>query len=338
MTNGQWIDGVRRRLWSAIAIVGSLIGLLQPASAQSLGPAKLRTRMTHMGAWFMSYGRSLPPYQMNLLVVANEGCMLEVQNVLGDDLPERPEFGVYFWKNPPAEAESLRQLMLSAEAEHSQAPSVPQPPGARYITFGLGTPGTDQTGPLSVVPRNQPLTPAVAAFDKAALSMAREAFNHPQMALRAKGTIHSQEVAHDGEIEGRLELTNVGTVPLTAYNPAQDGSPAKVTLLIEDPDQGWQFVDANPSELAASTGPAGASQLAPAAGPTVKIGPGEVMALSIRIRRHIYLGKGRHAVTLRYTSSREGMDENEGLKGFVQVPSGSIEARSSAPRKAKRTR
>jgi hypothetical protein len=116
MTNGQWIAGIKRRLSSAVAIVGSLIGVVQPAAAQSLGPAKLKTRMTHMGAWFMSYGRSLPPYQMNLLVVANEGCLLEIQNVLGDNLPERPEFGVYFWKNPPAEAESLRQLMLSAEA------------------------------------------------------------------------------------------------------------------------------------------------------------------------------------------------------------------------------
>jgi hypothetical protein len=62
------------------------------------------------------------------------------------------------------------------------------------------------------------------------------------------------------------------------------------------------------------------------------------MALSIRIRRHVYLKKGRHAVMLRYTSSNSGMDENEGLKGFVQVPSGTIEARGPAPKAKKKAR
>jgi hypothetical protein len=328
--NGRWIDGIKRRISSTIAIVGSLMGIVAPASAQTLGNAKLKTRMTQMGSWFLSYGRTLPPYQMNLLVVPNEGCLLEIQNMLGDSPPERPEIGVYFWKNPPADAESLRQLMLNAEAEHNAQPKVPSRPGTRYIIFGLGKHDGEGKEQVTVVSRSQPLTPAVVAFDKAALAMAHKAFDHPHMALRAKGIMHSKEVAPDGEIEGRLELTNIGTVPLIAFNPATPDSLARVTLLIEDRLQGFQSVDANPSELAASTGPAGATQLGPTTAAQIKLAPGDVLALSIRIRRHLYLDKGRSAVTLRYTSSRHGIDENEGLEGFVQVLSGSIEPHEAA--------
>jgi hypothetical protein len=339
MTNGQWIDGIKRRVSSAAAIIGSLIGIVSPpASAQTLGPAKLKTRMTQMGSWFLSYGRTLPPYQMNLLVVANEGCLLEIQNVLGDDSPPRPEIGVYFWKNPPVEAESLRQLMLNAEAESNAQPKMGSRPGARYIIFGMGKHNGDGQEPVTAVSMSRPLTPAVVAFDKAALSMAHKAFDHPHMALRAKGTVHTREIAPDGEIEGRLELTNIGIVPLIAFNPAFAGSLAKVTLLIEDSLQGFQYVDATPAELAASTGPAGATQLGATTAPQVKLAPGEVLALSIRIRRHVYLGKGRHQVMLRYTSSRDGIDENEGLKGFVQVVSGSIEPHGAEPKTAHKRR
>ena len=94
MTSDRWFDRMGRRLSSAVAILGSLIGVVaSPALGKPATNDKLQTRMTRMGSWYIIYGRTLPPYQMTMLVVADEGCLLTIENVLGDSPPERPEIG-----------------------------------------------------------------------------------------------------------------------------------------------------------------------------------------------------------------------------------------------------
>ena len=323
-----------RRLVSAIALVGSLIGTsASPEVSQSLRYDKLKARMVRMGSWFISYNKDFPPYQMSMLVVADEGCLLEFQCPMGEGLPDRPEIGRYYWKNPPEEGERLRQLMLRAEAEQATVKDPPSLPGTRFLTFGLGKKGVDEVDPLTVVPLRRPLTPTVAAFDEAMLTLARKVVDHPYTTLRAKGTLHTKELAPDGELVARLELSNTGIFPVVAYNPAFRASPAKVMVSIEERKDEFQYLDVTPDEMAASTGTSTAQQLAPTAEAKIKLGPGDVLALSIRVRKHIYLRKGRHAVELRYTSSNHGLEEGEGLAGFVDVVAGTLEIQKAVSHK-----
>lgn len=317
---------------SVLAVLGSLIGV-GPAAGKPASYQKLQTRMTRMGSWFISYGRTLPPYQMSMLVVAGEGCLLELQSPMGDKLPGRPEMGTYFWKSPPAEAEALRALMERAQAEHASVKKAPAPvlPGTRFLTFGLGKKDAEKVDPLTSVPMNQAFGPAVEAFDDAALAMARKAVDHPYMTLRAKGTLHTQQITSDGEFVARLELTNVGIVPVTVLNPAHAGSPARVQVTLEAPDGEFQFMDVKEAEMVASKGAATAAQLPPTADAHVKLAPGESLALSLRVRRHLYLRRGSHKAALRYTSNNQGLDENEGLKGFVSVVAGTVTAAKATP-------
>lgn len=285
-----------------------------------------------MGSWFISYGRALPPFQMSLLVVADEGCLLELQNPMGAGLPPHPEMGTYFWKNPPAEAEALRDLMIRAQGERASAKPTRTLPGTPFLTFGPGKKDVDKVDPLTSVPLNQPLSPAVAAFDKAALAMAKQAVAHPYMTVRAKGLVHTKQLVPDGEFDARLELTNVGIVPVVVENPAHPGSPAKVQVTLEASDGENQFVEVKEAELAASTGPATAQRLGPTGDARVKLAPGDTLALSLHLRRHLYLRRGSHKVLLRYTISKGGLDESEGLTGFVSVAAGSVDAAKSTSR------
>lgn len=282
----------------------------------------LNTRMTRMSTWFMTYRRDLaPPAELSLIVTPDQGCLLHVTGpVFGINFPNRSEIGTYHWPCSTAEAEMVRGLFDPAMAEAAAFKGVDVPRGTRFLTFGLGSRGSDKVDPLASVPLRQQLPQAIAKYDETMIALARKALDHPFIALKAVASPADSVLDPKGDLCAKLRLSNSGTSPIQIANPAANAT-ATVSLNLKDADGQFTFIEVKPGEISQIGEDGKAIGDAPA---ITKLKPGTSILLAIRIRRHVYLHKGRYDVQLKYTSDTKDIPETEAIRGLVQTDAGHI--------------
>jgi hypothetical protein len=289
-----------------------------------------------MDTWFITYERPIaPPGGISQVVTGSAECFLIVTCPLsGIDLPDRSEIGMYRWKFPAGETAPLKGIAEAAAAEAGAVKQVAMPRGTLFITFGIGEVGRE-IDRLSSVPMSIPLPPAIKRFDDSMIQFAKKLLSHPHATLKGVASIAAPTIERGQALDLEVVLRNSGTVPVTIRNPAavQGDEPVGIEVLIEK-DIPQERIDEEDFVLVPLARGDAVQLRAPGsktgreAVPLVRLGPEEEIALSLKIRRNLFLGPGSYRAYVRYESRAEGIPQAEAVQGRMQLAAGAFRVKA----------
>lgn len=266
--------------------LGDLLGLLGRGGA-GMTPERQRARMRRRADWFVTFSKDTPPGRLDVLVTAQEGCLIDVTGPVDARAPTaHPEIGSYLFACDARTSESLRAQATAAIAEARARPAVPGPPGTLSFSVGLGRKDVDDLAARASLPLQEAPPAPVAALLAAVDALVRASLEHRLRTIRAQASLGP---AATGAISAEVTVVNSGTMELTFPNPAGN-EPSGVTIL---------FTGGREGEGPAPTAVATNDIQAPSRERTIELRPGAAWAFKLATRLPGALRPGTYDVAVR---------------------------------------
>jgi hypothetical protein len=304
-----------------------------PHITTSIGAADMpRPGSGSMKSWFITYKRPMaPPGMFSQIITQTQGCLLTITGPIMDvDLPDTAEIGKYQRPCDAQEAEPLKALADAAIAEAASIKDLDVPRGTRFLTFGIGETG-GELEKLASYPMSMPFPAAIQKFDEAMIAAARKTREKPLATLKGTAKLAFAELAPKQDFELSLVLQNSGTAKILIHNPAAAEEDEKIGLEVafaknlpaeSSEDDDIEFVRLKKGEVTQLRA-LGAEPLKKSE-PLVRLGPGQEIILSLKIKRHAYFRPGSYKAWVTYESFTNSVPEEESVQGSLSIPAGAF--------------